>query len=334
MEDLRKSLLELGSPLVEHAPTYEQLRYQLGSVLDDLEESSGHSSETDNGAIRLTEEVGISRAMHGVHPLESVRAAIEMFKVLLPVVVRELPLGGCDEAIAAAAVALNAAIMRRVGLGAVSYASYLLKKVNNSHRDERNRIARDLHDRTAHAIGVALQNLELHNVHLEDDPDRARQKVASARKLMLDALAAVRDTAHELRSSTTEHGGLLQAVLNYAHAHVEAGIDVSVSATGNLDAMPFEVSEELYIVLREAIRNSVRHATPDRITVSIDVRAGKATATVEDNGCGFDVAKTSTGIGLPSMHERIELLGGELIVTSTEDTGTTVAITVPLTETS
>lgn len=328
-------LRELQSALVENAQAFDQLRYQLGSVLDDLESFSDPIAAVDTRAIRLSEEVGVTRAMRGIHPLESVRAAIEMFKVLLPVVVRELQKdGGDDEAIAAGAVALNAAIMRRVGLGAVSYASYLRKKVNSSHRDERSRIARELHDRAAHSIGVALQDLGLHEVYLESDPDRARQKVITARELMLDALAAVQETAHELHNSITEHGGLHNAVLDYTHAHVSGDIAVEVSVAGDLEGLPLEVSEELYIVLREAVRNAVRHAGPHTIVVDIDIQDGKAVAKVVDDGRGFDVTRTSAGIGLRSMSERIELLGGDLMVTSAEDIGTTVSITVPLTETS
>jgi signal transduction histidine kinase len=334
MEHLRERLRELHSPLVESAQASDQLRYQLGSVLDDLESVGGQVPTADIRAVRLSEEVGVSRAMRGVHPLESVRAAIEMFKVLLPVVARESRKGGDDDEIVGAAVALNAAIMQRVGLGAVSYASYLRKKVNNSHRDERNRIARELHDRAAHSIGVALQDLELHNAYLDGDPDHARRKATTARGLMLDALAAVQETAHELRNSTAEHGGLHQAVLDYAREHVTSSIAVDVAVAGDLGALPPEVSEELYIVLREAIRNAVRHAAPRAIHVNVDIRDGKAVAKIEDDGCGFEVTRTSAGIGLRSMHERIELLGGDLMVTSAENAGTTVAITVPLSETS
>ncbi|HVQ18234.1 MAG TPA: sensor histidine kinase [Actinomycetes bacterium] len=304
-------------------------------MLDDLESSSDPITTADTRAVRLSEEVGVTRAMRGIHPLESVRAAIEMFKVLLPVVVRELQKGdGGDDAIAAGAVVLNAAIMRRVGLGAVSYATYLRKKVNSSHRDERSRIARELHDRAAHSIGVALQDLGLHDVYLEGDPERARRKVTTARELMLDALAAVREIAQELHDSTTEHGGLRNAVLDYARAHVTADIAVDVSVAGDLEGVPLEVSEELYIVLREAIRNSVRHAAPHTVFVDIDIQDGKAVARVVDDGCGFEATTTSGGIGLRSMSERIDLLGGNLMVTSAEGIGTTVSISVPLTETS
>jgi signal transduction histidine kinase len=332
MDTLSERLRELRSPLIESGQAADQLRYQLGSVLDDVEGIGDPAAAGELRAARLSEEIGVTRAMRGVHPVESVRAAIEMFQVLLPVVILELRAHGGGEAlIINATEVLNRAIMRRVGFGAVSYASYLLKKVNNSHRDERTRIGRELHDRAAHSIGVALQNLELHDAYLSQDPDRARRKIDGARDMLLDALLAVRETAQELRDSTTEHGGLYQAVSNYAEWHVPTDIDVVVAVSGDVTALPLEVSEELYIVVREAIRNAVRHASPRTIRVDVEVRDGKTSAKVEDDGSGFDVAMTPTGIGLLSMSERIELLGGALMITSNVGDGTIVSITVPVT---
>ncbi|WP_208297547.1 sensor histidine kinase [Actinophytocola oryzae] len=323
----------MESPLVESAEADDQLRYQLGSVLDDVESYTSAALTGEFRTARLTEEIGVTRAMHGIHPSESIRAAIEMFGVLLPEVIRELRAGGGDDAATlAAAVTLNAAIMRRVGLGSVSYASFLLKRVNNSHRDERNRIARELHDRAAHSIGVAIQDLELHDIYRDEDPEHAREKIVQAAALMRDALAAVRETAQELRFSTESHGGLREAVAEYMHVHVPDAIEAGVTVTGDLGRLPSEVTEEMFIVLREAVRNGVRHATPRSIRVTIEMHDGKAVAKVQDDGVGFDMTRTRPGIGLLSMSERIKLLGGDLLVSSIEGAGTTVTITVPVTE--
>jgi len=331
METLSERLRILDSPLVASARASTQLRYQLGSVLDDVEHPGDTTTAIDLRAAKLADEIGTTRAMLGVHPIESVRAAIEMFQVLLPLVIQEVRAhGGDDDALAEAAGTLQASIMRRVGLGAVSYASYLLKKVNNSHRDERNRIARELHDRAAHSIGVAMQDLELHKVYLPRDPDRAKRKISEARGLMEDALAAVHETAQELHDSTAEHGGLRKALSDYAAVRVPADIEMTVSVTSKMAALPLEVSEELYIVLREAVRNAVRHAAPRTIRATAEMRDSKVLAKVEDDGRGFDVTTTSAGIGMLSMNERIELLGGDLMITSVEGSGTTVSVTIPV----
>jgi signal transduction histidine kinase len=211
----------------------------------------------------------------------------------------------------------------------VSYASFLLEQANNAHRDERNRIARELHDRAAHPIGVAIQGLELHDIYRDEDPARARKKIVQAVELMRDALAAVRETAHELRFSTRRRCGLGEAVAEYVTVHVPDTIDAGVTVAGDLDRLPDEVAEEMYLVLREAVRNGVRHAMPRSIQVTIEMHDNMMVAEVQDDGVGFDVTRAGPGIGLPSMSERVQLLGGDLLVSSIEGVGTTVTITVP-----
>jgi signal transduction histidine kinase len=311
----------------------DQVERQLDSVLDDVEHfrTPAAGSDADSRAVYLSEEIGTTRADRGVHPLESAQAAIEMFQVLLPVVVGELRTLGMSDA-AAAAITLHRSIMRRVGLGALAYATYLLKKVSSLHRDERHRIARELHDSAAHSIGVALQNLELHRIHLNRDPERAASKIALARAALQEALAAVRQTAQGLHDTTAECGNLENALRDYLSSNVPAGINAIASVTGDITQMQDEVCEELYIVLREAIRNAVVHSGARSIRVNVHIDADKVHATVEDDGDGFEVAPrldSQSGIGLRSMRERVELLAGELTVTSADGQGTTVTIVAP-----
>lgn len=327
---LHERLRSIRSPLVDNEQAADQLRRQVNAILDDVERFRNPTKAGSILASRLGREIGVTRATHGVHPVESVRAAGEMFGVLFPVVVTEMrTIDAGDVALNDVTVALHDSIMKRVDLGAIWYAGHLLKKVNNSHRDERTRIARELHDRVAHAIGVAMQDMELHDFYADMDPTRAQRKLASARELMRDALTALRETAQELRDSASEHGGLHKAMADYVGAHVPAGIEATVSIVGNIDEVPWEVSEELYIVLREAVRNSVLHAGARTIRVNINGRGESTLATVEDDGRGFDTARTPAGIGLLSMRERIDLLGGDLLITSSVGAGTVVLITVP-----
>jgi signal transduction histidine kinase len=332
MESLRRRLQTIRSPLIDSAEAMDQLQRQLGSVLDDVENlgTPAAGSSSDSYAVRLSEEIGTTRATQGVRPVESARAAIEMFRVLLPVVTEELTARGMGDAGAeTAALALHNSIMRRVGLGALAYANYLLKKVSGSHRDERHRIARELHDSAAHSIGVALQSLELYQIYVDRDPELARQKIVLAREVLHEALTAVQQTAQELHDGTIECGDVGKALRDYLSSHVPAGVDTTVSVTGAIARLPVEICEELYIVLREAIRNAVLHSGARSIRASVNVGEDKVHAAVEDDGHGFDVARalaSPSGIGLLSMRERVELLAGELTVTSADRQGTTVSV--------
>ncbi|TWP53784.1 sensor histidine kinase [Lentzea tibetensis] len=280
----------------------------------------------------LMREIGVNRALHAIHPIESVRAATALFEVALPVVIDELRAGGHDETeLLAAGTALHRSIMSRIAQGSVSYASYLLKKVNSSHEDERHRIARELHDRVAHAVGNALQHLQLHDVYVLDDPDRARAKLKAAQEVLNDAFDVIRHLATELRESAVEAGGLEVALSNYLDAHAPFGMVHTVLVHGTVLRLPAEVVEELYLVLREAARNALLHAAPQRVDVEIEVGDTSVRAGVRDDGCGFDVdgVDRAEGMGLDSMRERVELLGGTLVVASAPGAGTTVTVSLP-----
>jgi signal transduction histidine kinase len=332
MESLHQRLRELHSPLADNPETIDQLRRQLNAILDDVSTAGGPATAPDRPTVNLSREIGTARATSGVHPVESVRAAIEMFQILLPIVMAELRARGADDAVLTATVGrLHGSIMRRVGLGAVFYASHLLNQVNDSHRNERHRIARELHDRAAHAIGVALQDIELHQIYERDDPDRAGAVLVAAKTALHEASASVRHTARELRDASLERGGLAAALDDYIAAHVPGWIEVTSSVTGEVDALPNEVCDELYIVIREALRNAVRHAASDDVEVRVEVAKGSATATVRDHGTGFDADAeliSPSGIGLLSIRERVDLLYGNLSIVSAKGTGTTITIDV------
>ncbi|WP_035305097.1 sensor histidine kinase [Actinokineospora inagensis] len=333
LESFRQRLVAVRSPLAANGERAAQLWRQADSVLDDVAADiagvdfapSGHQA-----ALTLSTEIGVSRADHGVRPVESLKVAAIMFDVLLPVVYRESRARSTDERAATlrAATSLHASILHRFGLGAVSYASFLLKKVSGSHRDERHRIARELHDQAAHAVGVALQQLELHEAYQHSDPPMATKRLESAQAAMREALDVVRNLARELRESAVETGGLERALSAYLSWQVPADIRAGLSVTGDL-TVPGEVSQELYFVLREAIRNTVLHAGARNLEVVVAADAHGIRAMVHDDGRGFDVTAAmsqATGVGLWSMRERLELLDGTLDIDSAPGKGTVISI--------
>lgn len=337
LDALRRRLTEISSPLADSIEAMEQLQRQIDSVLDDVENLTAPGADPHPGShvMRLSEEIGASRATHGVHPVESAHVAMEMFQVLLPLVATELEARGAGASAAeTAAVTLHRSIMRRVGLGALSYANYLLKKVSGSHHDERHRIARELHDSTAHSIGVALQSLELYRIYRDREPEFAERKLGLARDVLHEALGTVRQTAQELHDTTFDCEDLQKSLRDYMSSHVPADIEATASVTGDVGKIPDEVCAELYIVLREAVRNAVLHSGARSIAVRVHVDDDKVHAIVEDDGHGFEVVRdsdSSSGIGLFSMRERVQLLAGDLTVTSADGRGTTVSVVAPRT---
>jgi signal transduction histidine kinase len=125
-----------------------------------------------------------------------------------------------------------------------------------------------------------------------------------------------------------------RSLVQYAESRVPPEIMTTISVTGG-QLLPDEICEELYVVLREAIRNAALHAKANKLEVSVTIAGGEAQAMVRDDGKGFDVAErlaAATGIGLSSMRERLELLGGTLAIDSQPGHGTVISMFIPLPE--
>ncbi|HEY0452989.1 sensor histidine kinase [Actinophytocola sp.] len=328
-----ESMRALRNPLMADSVAAEQLLRQADAVLDDVAAAmrDGGGQGTGWQTTELSDEIAMSRASQRVPPTESLRTAIAMFEILLPAVVDAARERRMDEqALMDAVASLHESILRRLGQGAMSYAGFLLTKVNNANRDERRRIARELHDQAAHAVGVALQDLELHDVYVDEDTTRARNRIASARTALNEAITVVRHLAQELRESPAEVGSLERALADYLTWRVPPEIRTKLSVADDIDA-PNQACEELYFVLREAIRNAVVHAEAQQLEVLVALADGDIHATVRDDGRGFDVdavAASAAGVGLSSMRERLELLAGTLEIISVPGKGTTISIRI------
>lgn len=328
-----RRLHALGSPILGRPDSRTQLLEQARSILDEVAEwHEDRGADTDLGAISLSIDIGASRALEGVHPAESLRVAAVLFDIALPFVMRAFSASGTPDAASRAALVLHQVIMSRLASGAVSYSGFLLRRVNDAHRAERARLARDLHDRSAHAVGVAIQNLELHAMHEGRDEARARTKLHAAGEAMREAMDSIRRFCIELRT-TPRPDELEGALAKYLAANAESTVVTSVRVAGDTTLLPLDVCEEVYIVLREAIRNALVHSGATRLDVTVGISESQVFARVSDTGRGFsvdDVARAGESIGLSSMRERVQLLGGVLRLSSRPGEGTTAEISIPL----
>jgi len=112
-------------------------------------------------------------------------------------------------------------------------------------------------------------------------------------------------------------------------------VEVELSSSGDESAIPNPVGVQVYLAMREAVRNAVRHSGCSRIGIMLRVRDGEVYGLVEDDGDGFNPEAVggdtpSWGVGLRSMRERAEMLGGGLRVDSRSGAGTRVELRVPL----
>ena len=195
--------------------------------------------------------------------------------------------------------------------------------------EERRRISRELHDRVAHAMGVAHQSLELHDALKRSDPEAASAKMSLAKQSTVEAMNLTRDLAQELRGAEVR-GSLSAALSGLLEAAVPPGLERALSVEGDEALVPPHVREELFVILREGVRNAVSHSGAGRIDVGVRVCPEEVAGRVEDDGRGFAEEDVSAGGGMRSMRERAELFGGALEVSPRPGAGTSVRVSVPL----
>ena len=197
---------------------------------------------------------------------------------------------------------------------------------------ERSHLARELHDSVTQALfsmGLTLRTLEL---LLQTGDDAVPTKVAELRELQQDALAEMRTLIFELRPSSLESDGLVQALRTHATAvQRRTGLTIVVDAEP-VERLPLGTEEALYRIGQEAIHNVVKHANASNATIRIVAESDeRLRLTVSDDGDGFDPTEVPRGhLGLIGMRQRIDLVGGELRVESTPGSGTTIDALVPI----
>ncbi len=211
--------------------------------------------------------------------------------------------------------------------------SLLRERAARAQAEERRRISRDLHDRVAHSMGVVHQSLELHEALKERNPEAARAKIELARGMAREALDSTRNLSAELRRPEVLRG-LEAALADLLRDVVPEEIGSSLSVEGDETQVSPGARDQLFLILREAVRNAVKHSGCDRLAVDLEVTPEKAVGYVEDDGLGFDPegAISRSSNGLKSMQERTFLVGGTLDAASAPGEGTRIQVSVPLTE--
>jgi signal transduction histidine kinase len=194
---------------------------------------------------------------------------------------------------------------------------------------ERNRLALDLHDVVAQKLFGLVLTAEAARTLFERDPEAAREQVAKLRGLAQEALDELRSLVFELRPPDLERDGLCGAL----RKHVEVlrrlqGRDIELDVP---DELPPEAERdrEVLRIAQEALQNALRHAQAEHVAVRLRSDDGRLLLEVSDDGTGFDPDEArlrSRRLGLTSMEERAERLGGRIEIRSSPGSGTTVRL--------
>ncbi|MHB1192861.1 MAG: sensor histidine kinase [Longimicrobiales bacterium] len=200
-----------------------------------------------------------------------------------------------------------------------------------SVEEERQRIARELHDDTAQRLATLMVKVRL--LGKESDEARRAHGLAELREQILETAEGVKRIARGLRPPELEEVGFRSALQVHARGLWEAaGFQVEVDMEPVEHLLDQEAKLCLYRIIQESLSNALRHSGTDRARVTIWVQDGRVAALVEDEGRGFRAAQAATdgaGLGLVGMQERAVMLGGRVLVDSTPGEGTRVRIELP-----
>lgn len=198
--------------------------------------------------------------------------------------------------------------------------------------EERNRLARDLHDTVKQQTYAARMQLTAAKNLLGSDLTAAMGHIDTALQLNRETQQELKLIIDELRPAALEGKGLAQALKDYADRWQEhTGIQVTMTISGER-SLPLNVEQALYRVLQEALSNIARHAEADSVRLSLSMSPEKVALFVADNGRGFDVnAVSANSYGLTGMQGRLSEVGGTLKVDSMLSAGTTITAEVQLT---
>jgi signal transduction histidine kinase len=198
--------------------------------------------------------------------------------------------------------------------------------------EERNRIARELHDSVSQSLfGISL-NLNTLELILQNQPEQAGALIRQVKEMVEEAQREMRLMIYGLQPAVLREKGFFEALETLCELFGSRyQLEVISLLEGDETKIDHKTQLALYRVIQEALHNIVKHARATKAKVSLTIQEGEAVARIEDNGQGFDERQTKgSGLGLAGMKERIAALEGDFHLSAAPGEGTTITVRVPL----
>ncbi|MFC4858960.1 sensor histidine kinase [Actinophytocola glycyrrhizae] len=223
---------------------------------------------------------------------------------------------------------LEAALEENAGL----HAQLLVQAREAGVLDERQRMAREIHDTLAQGLAGILAQLQA----AEQVPDAWRRHVTAAMNLARETLTEARRTVHAVEPSVLADARLPDAISDVTRRWSETNnIDVVLTTTGDARPMHADVEVTLLRTAQEALANVAKHARASRVGLTLSYMEDLVTLDVRDDGIGFEPnakrvnGSTTGGFGLAGMRQRVQRLAGRLAIESEPGGGTAISASVP-----
>ncbi|MFN2272332.1 MAG: histidine kinase [Anaerolineae bacterium] len=195
--------------------------------------------------------------------------------------------------------------------------------------EERNRLAREIHDSLGHYLTAMTMQLEAAGKLVATQPERAAASIAKAEEMARESLAEVRRSVAALRASPMDTATLDDAIGELVQDLRDGGIAATFTTQGESRSLPIQVKTALYRAAQEGLTNVRKHANASAVEVALAYELKQVALTIDDNGTGRR-GEESGGFGLLGLRERVTLLGGSLEAGNDPKVGFRLHIVVPL----
>ena len=207
-----------------------------------------------------------------------------------------------------------------------------MRAVLEAEEAERQRIAKDLHDGVGQMMSAAKMNLSAVEAQLNLNTNEQKLAFENIIQLVDDSCKEVRSVSHNMMPNALLKNNLEAAIREFIYKLDQQVLKVHLYAQGLDERLDSNIETILYRIVQECVNNVIKHSEADTLDITIIKEPGEITATIEDNGKGFDTTDKEKfeGIGLKNMRTRVDYLKGTIDFDSSPGNGTVVALHVPL----
>jgi len=207
---------------------------------------------------------------------------------------------------------------------------YALQIENQATLEERNRIAREIHDSLGHSLTALNLQLETALKLWQSNPIKSQEFLARAKELGSKALKDVRQSVSTMRANPLQDKTLEQVIVMLLEDFYRANSIVPIRLINIDHPPPAEINIALYRIIQESLTNISKYAQATEVILELTSTKKSLRLMIQDNGRGFDINQNTTGFGLQSMRDRTLALGGEFTINSTPNSGCQIIVEIPL----
>jgi len=221
----------------------------------------------------------------------------------------------------------------------LSKKQFLGIKIIEAQEEERQRVARDIHDGPAQSMANVLVKAELCERLMGIDVDKTKEELKNLKEAVRFTLKDVRKIIYDLRPMSLDDLGLVPTLERYVYNYSQdTNIQVKLNTVGNVNEVDKAIETTFFRIVQEALNNVRKHSKAKNVDISVESTPTRLNLLIADDGIGFDpddnkkIDPMVGGFGIMSMKERAELLSGKVQVKSSPGRGTKVYLSIPLNE--